>query len=322
MAKLVDMTGQVIGKLTVLEKHEGHKNGAHWLCQCECGNTRIVRGSELRAGHVTHCGQCEEKKTRLIDLTGQKFGRLLVLSRADSQTKDVKWTCQCDCGNITIVAGKHLKDGSTVSCGCRLQELKATFGQRCPGKMKDIAGQTFGYLTAIEATNKRGADESVIWKCKCKCGKEILVNGSNLRSGHTKSCGCLLSAGEEKIAQLLSDANIPYERQKTFDGFTTIKNQPYRFDFWVNDSYIIEFDGIQHFEISNSNWNDQTVYINTVKNDKIKNEYCFNNNIPLIRIPYYHYQHLTILDLKLETTSFIYTQEEEKEDKRYAIQQT
>lgn len=311
MAKLIDMTGQKIGKLTVVEKHEGHTNGAHWLCKCECGNTRIVRGSELRAGRVTHCGQCEEKKTRLIDLTGQKFGRLLVLSRAESLTKDVKWNCQCDCGNVTVVAGKHLKDGATVSCGCRQRELQATLGKRFPGQMKDISGQIFGYLTAIEATDKRDADESVIWKCKCKCGKEVLVNGSNLRSGHTKSCGCLLSAGEEKIAELLSEANIAYERQKKFDNFTTIKNQPYRFDFWVNNHYIIEFDGIQHFESSGSSWNDETVHANTVKNDKIKNEYCFKNNIPIIRIPYYHYQYLSIEDLQLETTNFLYTKEKE-----------
>ena len=56
------------------------------------------------------------------DLTGQRFGRLTVIDRADTQNGHVRWRCRCDCGNITIVKGIHLKNGRTKSCGCLIEE--------------------------------------------------------------------------------------------------------------------------------------------------------------------------------------------------------
>lgn len=54
----------------------------------------------------------------LIDLTGMRFDRLLVLGRADSRNGRTMWKCQCDCGNTVIVGGKDMKSGKTKSCGC------------------------------------------------------------------------------------------------------------------------------------------------------------------------------------------------------------
>ena len=58
--------------------------------------------------------------------------------------------------------------------------------------LKDEIGNTYGYLTVIERApnNKEGR---AMWKCKCKCGNEVVVLGKHLRSGNTKSCGCLKS---------------------------------------------------------------------------------------------------------------------------------
>lgn len=58
------------------------------------------------------------------------------------------------------------------------------------GKAKDITNMKFGYLTAIEPTNQKCRGE-IIWKCKCECGKEILLPAPRLLSGNTLSCGCL-----------------------------------------------------------------------------------------------------------------------------------
>lgn len=60
---------------------------------------------------------------KTIDLTGQKFGRLTVIARAQSN-KDgqPRWMCQCDCGNTTISYGMHLKSGASKSCGCLTAE--------------------------------------------------------------------------------------------------------------------------------------------------------------------------------------------------------
>lgn len=52
------------------------------------------------------------------DLSGQRFGALIVLSRAGTRGKSVTWDCLCDCGTGTTVLGQNLKNGSTISCGC------------------------------------------------------------------------------------------------------------------------------------------------------------------------------------------------------------
>lgn len=56
------------------------------------------------------------------DLTGRKFGRLTVLSRAESTTRRIKWNCRCDCGTEKVVSGENLRSGHTKSCGCILAE--------------------------------------------------------------------------------------------------------------------------------------------------------------------------------------------------------
>lgn len=60
---------------------------------------------------------------KVIDLTGQKFGRLTVLSRVENKKSRARWLCECECGNQVVVAGNDLKTGRTKSCGCLSKEL-------------------------------------------------------------------------------------------------------------------------------------------------------------------------------------------------------
>ena len=151
-----------------------------------------------------------------------------------------------------------------------------------------------------------GDNKRMIWLCQCDCGNFIEVSSQDFQSGHTKSCGCLRSAGERKIMRLLQENNILFEREKQFDDcIYSRKNTKPRFDFYVDNKYIIEFDGRQHFESDSSGWNTQEKLELTKQRDTFKNQYCKNHNIPLIRIPYTHYDDLCIDDLKLETSSFI-----------------
>lgn len=64
-------------------------------------------------------------------------------------------------------------------------------GGNITAKINNMIGKKFNRLTVIEDSKNRGADRSIIYKCECECGNTILVNGSNLRNGHTKSCGCI-----------------------------------------------------------------------------------------------------------------------------------
>lgn len=119
------------------------------------------------------------------DLTGMIFGRLTIIERYGSNKRgDALWLCQCDCGNKTIVKGSNLRNGTTKSCGCLHKEKAKELNY------KNIVGKKFNRLTVIE---EKGKDKhgSYIWFCQCECGNTIIVDGTSLRNGHTKSCGCL-----------------------------------------------------------------------------------------------------------------------------------
>ena len=244
---------------------------------------------------------------KLKDLTGQIFERLTVLERdfiADS--KRVKWKCQCECGKIVSVSSTHLISGHTKSCGC-LQREKARLIMKeqvqplsVNSKENDLTGKQFGMLTVIKFDSIK--NNKKYWKCQCECGKYKIVSGSDLVTHHTVSCGCKkTSQGEQIIAKLLKENNISYVGEKIFPD--CIDKSYLRFDFYVNETYIIEFDGIQHFQ-SGSGWNTQEHLLNTQRKDNIKNNYCKENHIPLIRIPYTILEQLTIDDLLLETTKY------------------
>ena len=164
----------------------------------------------------------------------------------------------------------------------------------------DMTGQKIGKWTVLFKTNKRNTGGVIYWHCKCECGREKDVLGTSLRAKRSLSCGLHsnISRGNVKISEILDEANIPYEIEKTFNSCRDKKMLP--FDFYVNNEYLIEYDGIQHFD-KNAKFN----YEYTHKHDLIKNEWCKNNDIILIRIPYTHYEDLCLDDLKIETSNFI-----------------
>jgi len=68
------------------------------------------------------------------------------------------------------------------------------------GRPRDIAGQTFGYLTALHPTDKRSRKD-IVWVCQCKCGKTVEIPATRLLTGNTRSCGCLLAEHLKKANQ-------------------------------------------------------------------------------------------------------------------------
>ena len=164
----------------------------------------------------------------------------------------------------------------------------------------DMTGEKIGKWTVLYKTDKRNTAGVIYWHCLCECGREKDVLGTSLRQHRSLSCGLHqnISRGNVKVAELLDEANIPYEIEKKFDTCKDKKELP--FDFYVNNQYLIEYDGEQHFE-KDSPFDYETTH----KHDLIKNQWCQEHNIPLIRIPYTAYNNLTVQDLLLETSQFI-----------------
>lgn len=287
-----DLTGQKFGRLTVLYELPERKNGKiQWRCRCDCGNEKDVLSTSLTSGHTQSCGCLQKEKTssankRNIDLVGHRFGRLVVLSRS---TTSAKWVCRCDCGNLVEVTTTHLKTGHTKSCGCLQKDITSEV------RGINLKGQRFGLFTVEGLDIEKSTSEKKYWICQCDCGNRISVSTGDLRSGNTQSCGCSkLSHGEMKIKSLLEEYNIPFEQEKSFPGcINPSTNRLLRFDFFVNNQYLIEFDGKQHYEQS-PNWEPLE---DIQRRDRIKDAWCKEHNITLIRIPYTRLNTLTIEDL-------------------------
>lgn len=124
------------------------------------------------------------------DLTGQRFGRLTVLSRAEDYIspagkKTVRWLCRCDCGNEVTVLRSQLTRG-TASCGCLQREA-------AQANATDLTGQRFGRWTVLRRAplaRKEGNGSINGWLCRCDCGTERVVVARALTSGSSASCGC------------------------------------------------------------------------------------------------------------------------------------
>lgn len=275
--KFQDLSGQRFGTLTIIEKDielSKEKGRVYWKCRCDCGREKSIRGDGL--SKIKTCGECEK------DLLNQRFGRLLVLSRAENDRFGHRyWLCQCDCGNTKVIKGDSLRRGLTQSCGCLHSEVTHNT------VFIDLTGQRFGKLTAENYHTKNG---KTYWECKCDCGNRTTVARNNLTNGHTQSCGCITtSIGEANIVTILNENSITFEREKVFED---LPNR--RFDFYLPQlNRVIEFDGRQHFKPC-SWFASMDEFDQAIARDNEKNEYCFDKNIDIVRIPYTERDSLTI----------------------------
>ena len=296
--KLIDLTGQKFGKLTVLKRDiNTQKTGTYWLCKCDCGNVVSLRKDVLTRKNKPQqsCG-CDLKqrnsKAHLKNEIGNKYGKLTILYRVqDKRPGEARWHCKCDCGNECDVSGAHLRNGSVQSCGCKRFESHNGI---------DETGKRYGKLQVLYRSSKTDGTH-IFWHCKCDCGNECDINGTYLRSGVSTNCGCERSVGELKINNLLKENNINFKREYSFSDLLGKNGGRLRFDFGILNNknellYLIEYDGIQHYQPNCFGQNDQLFKI-TQQHDKIKNQYCNKHNIPLIRIPYTKLNHITINDL-------------------------
>lgn len=117
----------------------------------------------------------------LFDLTGQRYGKLIVLRREGTIKTNSgtipTWLCKCDCGQERIARGYNLRNGKIKSCGCE---------HLC--KAPQI-GDVFGRLQIIKFLYS--VNENRMWLCRCSCGTEVIKSTTALKTKKVKSCGCL-----------------------------------------------------------------------------------------------------------------------------------
>lgn len=182
------LVGARVGRWTVCGGSVDLPSGERaYPCVCDCGTEKRVLERSLLYGGSLSCGCLARDKAReknSYQLEGRQFGQLRVLGIAEGhqEARGVLWTCLCSCGTVCHVPATLLVRGRKKDCGC---------GQNKNYYRVDISGQSFGRLTALYPTEKRADNGSVIWLCRCSCGKELEMSYNELVYSSVKSCGCL-----------------------------------------------------------------------------------------------------------------------------------
>jgi hypothetical protein len=127
---LIDLSGRRFNDLVVIQRRHVTKGRTHWECLCQCGATTVIDGTKLKSGHTKSCGcrNVQSLRDRALDLTGQVFGRLTAVCRADVQSGDPRWVCRCECGQTTTSLTARLRNGHVKSCGCLVYDAVKKHG--------------------------------------------------------------------------------------------------------------------------------------------------------------------------------------------------
>lgn len=265
----MNLLNKQFGDWTVMSLAPKKNGRIYWHCKCMCGVERDVLQGSLTTGKSTGCGCSAKKNKYYSDISNQTFGALTAVEKTDKRDNgSIIWKCQCECGNIVYWDSSRLKQTKNPHCGCK----------------KSLVGEMFGKLRVISEAPSRPQNRNLYWRCQCECGNFTEVSTGDLRSGNIIGCGCTKSIGEYNIAKILSENNVNYQNQYSFNDLRD--KRLLKYDFAILDENnevikLIEFDGLQHSSPSEK-WFSEGV----AKHDIMKNEYAKSHDIPLLRIPY------------------------------------
>lgn len=279
MPARIDETGQRYGSWVILkyippsERTTADKD-LSYLAQCDCGTIRPIRINDLRRGKSTNCG-CKKKKDWNIEI-GKTYGEITVLEQLCNRHGNPlqKYRCRCSCGQEVEWPADYIN--KKKNCGCQFQKGFDT--------IQDMIGEQYGKLKVLAVSDKRDNYGKRSYRiCQCECGNIIEIYRGHLKNGHTKSCGCVESFGEEWVAQFLNCKKIPYIRQYKFNNLND--KAPLRFDFCLllDDLPVglIEIQGIQHYDSKSFYYSDALI-----QHDVMKRQYAQERKIPLLLLDY------------------------------------
>lgn len=298
-------------KLTINQIHERTKNlyGDEYeilsdkyvnnktkiLIKHNCGHTYLVRPDSF-LNNNRRCIKCfgnpkleiSEIKNRCSDIHKGEYEILSDYCINSSSKISVRHNI---CGNIYDINLNSFLNKKTKCAFCNGNK-KMTIEI-----LKNRINEIFGYEYSVLSEKYENVDKKLIFKHN-KCGYYWDVKVCNMLSGKS---GCPMcspkSKGEQKIIKYLSKNNILFIKDKSFDGCIYSINLHY--DFYLTEYNIcIEFDGIQHYKPVDR-FGGVDSYNEQIKKDIIKNNYCKNNEIKLIRIPYWEYDNINLILDKL-----------------------
>lgn len=285
----------------------GSKNERYVTLKCPCGDEFTITYRKFKTKKEKVCRKC----SNIIHANNRKLNPTDVYNRINEIHNNkiipqedftlsrnyANFKCS-ECNNIwnatwnSILVGHGCKKCDNVKNGYRQRYDYDKILELLPSINPNII---------LKTTENINSHVNLEWECK-RCGELFYKNWNNVREGQDCiHCSGNKSKGEIAISEYLFSKNIKFRSQHSYDDCLSLNGYKLRYDFIIEDyGCLIEYDGEQHFMPVSFSGDDDSAIINFEKtklHDSIKNEYCKNNNITLIRIPYWKFNNIeTILD--------------------------
>lgn len=275
--------------------HHSKKNNF----KCSCGNTFERLFSNVLKNQV-FCKECElnrkimnknkilkEKFNELNELV-KKNNQILLSKLSDYTDNKSKMTIVCNCGRLFNPTSNNYKRNHSI---CRICAMKNS-GIRRRVDIDKIKEEVIKEnYTFIDAWYIKKYGWRMLLSCENDKHRDFEVSWSNFKCGGTRCPTCNLSHGERKISKFLEENNIYYMKEYIIEGLKGSNGGIMRFDFMIEIDkrmILIEYDGIQHYIQKFG----EKEFRRIQDNDRLKNDYCKNNNINILRIPYWEFDNV------------------------------
>ncbi len=198
MPSAIDLTGQKFGRLTAIS-YDLSSGKRLWRFLCDCGKEKIANAAFVKYGTIQSCGCLRRETTKgrkFLDVTGQRFSRLVVENELPERSKRglVMWSCKCDCGNVATASTTALKNGIKRSCGCLNKEMMSRLG--ASSKQLNPISRTKEYRSQLRSRLRENP---------------VIAMAERVSSGISKA---LLSVGASKTAPTFSLLGFTPEQLK------------------------------------------------------------------------------------------------------------
>lgn len=274
-------------------KYVNSKSKMRFLCSC--GEEFSTTFGEFKYKNKRQCNKCGYKITvEKLSLTQEEFKQRVynlvkneytVLGDYKGDSVKIKMRHN-KCGNVYLVSPGKFTGVDQRRCP-RCNGGSTKDNQYFLEQVKDLG---HGEYEALETYINANTPIKFIHK---ECGNVFKMPPKDFLNSGNRCPACASSKGEKRIARYLKSNSINFKQEYRIKECRY--KRPLPFDFAVFDngklSILIEFDGEGHFKpfrFSDKETMSKKLQI-TIRNDNIKNNYCKNNNIELLRIPYYKF---------------------------------
>lgn len=291
---LIERIKNISPNIEILGEYQGCEN--HILCRCRlCGNEWETSPRSLSQG--SSCPECAKKSRSnmrkrnaedvLSDIVKMHPYFVLLGDYVDTQT-DVSWKCSI-CGSIWKSTPSNLLSGNTHCYTCSKKRVRKN--ALLPND--EFEKRLNSVLPHIKPLDKF---DGYYAKIRCVCSihnEEFMSTPHSLLDGKCGCTKCYETHGERKMRIILSSLGICIKQQYVFSDCKS--ECALKFDGYCKEYNIaFEFNGEQHYRVVDFSGNDieraKEQYDKLRMRDNIKRVFCTYHNIPLIEIPYWHYE--------------------------------